>query len=154
MTGEGPERESVMALIRKYRLEDRIYTPGFVEDVTVLMRAAHIVVLPSRIDGMPLAVLEAQALGKPVVASRVGSLPIVVRDQETGFLCEIGDVPAFCERILQLAHDSELRERMRIAARESVVNRFGAEGMLDGYERAFQAARGRALSMAAVSGKP
>jgi glycosyltransferase involved in cell wall biosynthesis len=138
MTGEGPEREQVLARIQKRRLGERFYTPGFVDDVVPLMRATDIVVLPSRVDGMPLAVLEAQALGKPVVASRVGSLPEIIEDQASGFLCDIGDVAAFCRRILQLARDPELRARMGIAAQQNVARKYSADIMLDAYERVFQ----------------
>jgi glycosyltransferase involved in cell wall biosynthesis len=139
MTGEGPERENVLAQIRKYKLGDRIFTPGFVEDVLPLMRAADIMVLPSRIDGMPLAVLECQALGKPVVASRVGSLPVMIEDQKTGFLCDPGDVPAFCANILRLARDPDLRRRMQVVARQSVARKYSVERMLAAYEAVFQA---------------
>lgn len=133
MTGEGPERDCIRDQIRKYGLEDRIYAPGFVENVEPLMRAADIVVLPSRIDGMPLALLEAGALGKPVVASRVGSIPTIVQDHE--FLCEAGDVSAFCRSILRLARDPELRQRMGAAARSRVDARYSSDRMLEAYER-------------------
>ena len=152
MTGSGPESEAVLERIREYRLQDRIYTPGFVDDVMPLMRAADIVVLPSRIDGMPLAVLEAQALGKPVVASRVGSLPSMIEDGTTGFLCEAGDLEAFSNQILRLADDSSLRDRMNIAAQQSVRRKFGADRMLESYERVFQAAGGSSENVRSARG--
>jgi O-antigen biosynthesis protein len=142
MTGEGPEREDVLRRIQRYDLTDRIYTPGFVDDVLPLMRSVDIVVLPSRIDGMPLAVLECQALGKVVVASRVGSLPAMIDDGKSGFLCEPGDVDAFCRRILDLAQDPTLRERMQTAALHSLAERHGAEHMLKAYEHVFSDVRG------------
>jgi glycosyltransferase involved in cell wall biosynthesis len=154
MTGEGPERENVLAQIRQYKLEDRIYTPGFVKDVLPLMRAADIMVLPSRIDGMPLAVLECQALGKPVVASRVGSLPVMIEDQKTGFLCDPGDLPAFCANILRLARDPDLRRRMQVFASQSVARKYSAERMLTAYERVFQAVRKNPLRAAPARGEP
>ncbi len=140
MTGVGPEREKVLEQIRKYHLEDRIHAPGFVENVIPLMRAADIVVLPSRLDGMPLAVLEAGALGKPVVASWVGSLPSMIEEGKTGFLCEIGDIAAFSKRILELAGDPKLREGMKAAARELVRRKYSAERMVESYEEVFQTA--------------
>src|SRR5258706_14353234 len=154
MTGEGPERENVLAQIRQYKLEDRIYAPGFVQDVVPLMRAADIVVLPSRIDGMPLAVLECQALGKPVVASRVGSLPAMIEDQKSGFLCNPGDLPAFCANILRLARDPDLRRRMQVSASQSVTRRYSAERMLSAYEMVFQAVRKNPLRAALARGEP
>jgi glycosyltransferase involved in cell wall biosynthesis len=151
MTGEGPEREKVLNLIRDYRLKDRIYAPGFVDDVQSLMNAAHIVVLPSRIDGMPLAVLEAQALGKSVVASRVGSLSEMISEGETGFLCEPDDLNLFCERISSLAHDAGMRARIGAAARLSVSEKYSYGRMIDQYHRVFhQIERSRVEAGASV----
>ncbi len=134
MTGEGPERETVMDLIRHYRLSSRFYAPGFVESAAPLMRAADVMVLPSTIDGMPLAVIEAQLLGKPVIASRVGSLPSMVLDGETGFLCDIGDVDAFADRILRLRRDPALRSQMAERAAQHACQNFGAGRMIAQYE--------------------
>jgi O-antigen biosynthesis protein len=140
MTGEGPEREKILRQIERYGLRNRIYAPGFVDDVFPLMRSADIVVLPSRVDGMPLVVLESQALGKAVVASRVGSLPAMIEDGESGFLCEPGDVEAFRGRILQLARDPALRKRVQEGARRSVAARYAPDQMLEAYERVFETA--------------
>jgi len=113
-----------------------------------------IVVVPSRIDGMPLTVLECQALGKVVVASRVGSLPAMIDDGKSGFLCEPGDVGAFCRRILDLAQDLGLRERMQVEARQSVAERHGAEDMLKAYERVFSAVHGNRAQSRTAGGEP
>ena len=78
MTGEGQERASVLALIEKYELQDRIHVPGFVDNLRDLMALSDVVVVPSSVDGMPLVVFEAQAFSKPVVASAVGSIPSVI----------------------------------------------------------------------------
>jgi O-antigen biosynthesis protein len=137
MTGDGPESAAVMEAIRRYGLERKFFTPGFVADVAPVMRAADVVALPSRIDGMPLAVFEAQALEKPVVASEVGSLPSMIVDGETGFLCEPADIDGFCERLLLLARDPELRSRMGQAGRARVQQHFNAETMLERYHRLF-----------------
>jgi glycosyltransferase involved in cell wall biosynthesis len=139
MTGDGPERQKVLEQIHRNGLENRIYAPGFVPDVSPLMQATDIVVLPSRLDGMPLVVLEAQALGKPVVASKVGSLAEMISHAETGFLCDPADVAGFCDRILMLARDPSLRDRVGAAARQSVLANYGAERMLEAYQRVFQA---------------
>ena len=90
MTGEGPERQHILGLIEQYGIKSSIYAPGFVRDVRPLMDAADIVVVPSLLDGMPLVVLEAQAHGKVVVASSVGSIPSIISNGETGYLCQIG----------------------------------------------------------------
>jgi glycosyltransferase involved in cell wall biosynthesis len=140
MTGAGPEREKVLALIQKYRLEERIYAPGFLDDVVPVMRATHIVVLPSRIDGMPLAVLEAQSLGKPVVASKVWSLCEMVEHEKSGFLCDADDLAAFCRYITLLADDPLLRQKMGAEGRERIRKKYSADTMLESYEFVLRAA--------------
>ena len=94
------------------------------------------VVLPSALDGMPQVILEAGALGKPVVASAVGSLPEMVRDGETGYLCPPGDVAAFCAAIEKLAGSAALRRSMGEQAREYIQSRFSIEAMIASYAAA------------------
>ena len=64
------------------------------------MADVDIVVVPSRLDGMPLVILEAMQLGKPVVASAVGSIPEVIDEGHTGYLCQPEDTQAFKDRVL------------------------------------------------------
>ena len=144
MTGDGPERAAVDALIEKYRLAGRLRNLGLVEDVRPYMHAAGIVVVPSRLDGMPLTVLEAQALEKVVVASRVGSLPEMIADGESGFLCDPGDVDAFCACIARLAGDPDLRRRIGQAARRSVAEKHGEAAMFARYQQVFDQVTGAA----------
>jgi glycosyltransferase involved in cell wall biosynthesis len=133
MTGEGPERSRILRLIQKYGLDSTIQAPGFVEDVRPLMAASDIVVVPSTLDGMPLVVFESQALGKAVVASSVGSIPSMISDAVTGFLCPPGDVRAFVSRIEQLADDLSLRLALGRAAQALVRECFNKERMLRSY---------------------
>lgn len=136
MTGEGPEWRKVQKLAARRGLRDNLYMPGFVDDVRPLMELTEIVVLTSAVDGMPLVVLEAQALGKPVVASAVGSLPEMVADGESGFLCQPGDVNAFCKSVEQLANSETLRSRMGERAQRFVHSRYGHATMMDSYVKA------------------
>jgi glycosyltransferase involved in cell wall biosynthesis/GT2 family glycosyltransferase len=129
MTGDGPERANVLAAIEKYGLHRVMHAPGFVEDVKPLLEASDVVVLPSILDGMPLIVLEAQALGKCVVASSIGSLPEVIEDEVNGFLCPPGTIQAFVQRIEVLHSSPELCGNISRIAQMSVRERFGAERM-------------------------
>jgi glycosyltransferase involved in cell wall biosynthesis len=138
IAGDGPEKEAVKKLIVTSRLGSVVEMPGFVEPVRPLMRRTDIVVLPSRIDGMPAAVLEAQALGIPVVASDIGGLPEVISDGETGYLCPSGAIGLFCDRIGELIRDPELRRRIGSSARRSVEQSHGIEQMKVRYLQLFQ----------------
>jgi glycosyltransferase involved in cell wall biosynthesis len=143
MTGEGQERASVLALIEKSKLQDRIHVPGFVDNVRDLMALSDVVVVPSSVDGMPLVVFEAQAFSKPVVASAVGSIPHVIADGRTGFLCKPGNVKAFAARILELWRSPELCRAMGDAARIWVCANHSAESMTARYVKALDEARSR-----------
>ena len=151
MTGEGQERAAVLALIERYEMQDRIHAPGFVDDVRTLMALSDVVVVPSTLDGMPLVVFEAQACGKPVVASSVGSIPSVIADGKTGLLCTPGDVNGFAERILRLWRSPELRRAIGDAARIWVRANHSAESMTARYVEAFERARSRACGTVATN---
>jgi glycosyltransferase involved in cell wall biosynthesis len=151
MTGEGQERAAVLALIERYGMQDRIHTPGFVDNIHTLMALSDVVVVPSHLDGMPLVVFEAQACGKPVVASAVGSIPDVIADGKTGLLCAPGDVNGFAERILKLWRSPELRRSIGHAARAWVRAHHSAESMNARYIETFD--RGRSSASSAISAK-
>lgn len=137
MTGEGPEMKAVQKEIRRRGLSSCFALPGFVEDVQPWLACADVVVVPSRLDGMPLIVFEAQGLGKPVVAARTGSIPEVIEDGVTGFLSSPGDIDGFAEAVCRLLESAGLRSRIGAAAREKVVREYGQEAMLERYFRLF-----------------
>jgi glycosyltransferase involved in cell wall biosynthesis len=87
---------------------------------------AWVLALPSHAEALPMAVLEAMAQGVPVVASRVGGIPLAVREGQDGLLMEPHDVPALADALLRLLQDDELRRRMGASAREHVQQRFSA----------------------------
>jgi glycosyltransferase involved in cell wall biosynthesis len=132
-------------------MQDRIHTPGFVDNIHTLMALSDVVVVPSHLDGMPLVVFEAQACGKPVVASAVGSIPDVIADGKTGLLCAPGDVNGFAERILKLWRSPELRRSIGHAARAWVRAHHSAESMNARYIETFD--RGRSSASSAISAK-
>lgn len=98
-------------------------------------------VLPSRMDPFPLAVLEAMAIGLPVVASRVGGIPEEV-GEEAALLVECEDVDGTAAAIVRLVDSPQLRSRLGSAARSRVVDRFTLERQAEGLAHAYQAAIG------------
>ena len=99
---------------------------GLVDHVHDYISSYDLLVLPSRADGRPLVVLEALALGVPVIASKVGALPELISDGENGFLVESLDVRAFVEFIDILESDRDMLNTMK------VKSRLYAEQHLDG----------------------
>jgi glycosyltransferase involved in cell wall biosynthesis len=137
MIGDGPLADPVRRRIADRRMSDRILVRPFVEDLRPFLRRTDVLVIPSRIEGIPILLLEAFALGIPVVASRVGGVPAVIEDGVNGFLCPPGEAGAFASRIAGLLDDPEARWRMGASGREQVRSRFGIERMIREYGDAF-----------------
>jgi glycosyltransferase involved in cell wall biosynthesis len=133
MTGAGPMEEQVRAAAHRSPIAERVHFRGLVDDVRDYLACYDVLVVPSVIDGRPTVVMEALAMGIPVVASRVGSLPRLVIDGETGFLCEPGDVRGFAAKITQLHDDPVLRSRMGQAARRFAEQHFLLRTMVSRY---------------------
>jgi glycosyltransferase involved in cell wall biosynthesis len=94
---------------------------------------ADALLFPTRLEGLPLAALEAQACGLPVIATEGSSLPEVVEHCVTGILCPQDDVTAFADAAHRLAADPDLWHRMARAARARAEARFNIETMIDRY---------------------
>ena len=86
-----------------------------------------------------MSVIEALAAGTPVVATRVGGVPDVVRDGEDGFLVEPGASDDLAERLADLARDPELRERFGAAGRSRVLPRYAVDRLVDDIDRLYRA---------------
>src|SRR5919199_1318248 len=111
---------------------------GYQEEVAPFYAAFDAVILPSGNEGTPVSAIEALAAGRPVVATRVGGVPDVVREGEDGFLVDPGDVDALAERLARLAADPELRERLGAAGRARVVPRYSVERLVDDVDRLYR----------------
>jgi glycosyltransferase involved in cell wall biosynthesis len=145
VAGEGPLRASLEAGADR----TRVRFLGFVPEVGPVLAAADVLALPSRTEGLPMAVLEAMAAGVPVVASAVGSLPEVLGNG-AGVLVPPGDVTALRLALEQLSVP-ERRAALAGTARLRVESRYGVAAMARSYrERLYQpaleSARGRARS--------
>ncbi len=127
IVGEGPDRAALEAEIRRLGIGDRVRLVGERRDVPELLAGADLFVLPSASEGMPVSVLEAMAAGLPVVGSRVGGVPELVVDGETGLLVEPGDPEALAAAIGRLVADPELRRQLGDAGRERAQRRFALE---------------------------
>ncbi|MBK8480832.1 MAG: glycosyltransferase family 4 protein [Proteobacteria bacterium] len=97
------------------------------QDKLAVLREADILVLPSHREGLPNALLEAMAVALPTVATRVGSIPDVVTDQETGLLIDAGDVGALGAALVRLTSDPALRQHLGQGARAAVVTHHDRE---------------------------
>jgi glycosyltransferase involved in cell wall biosynthesis len=139
MVGDGPDRERLERLAHELGVVRRCLFPGYQEDVSPFYAAFDAVVLPSVNEGTPVSAIEALAAARPVVATRVGGVPDVVREGEDGFLVELGEPDELAERLERLARDPELRARMGKAGRARVLRRYAVERLVDDVDRLYRA---------------
>jgi glycosyltransferase involved in cell wall biosynthesis len=109
----------------------RVHYLGFRSDVQRILQAFDIYIQPSRREGLPLAISEAFVARLPVIASRVGGMPEVVRHEETGLLVPPDDPQALAAAISRLAHDRALADQLARAGRQLYEQELQADTMVD-----------------------
>ncbi len=119
LIGDGPLRQELEALSRQLGVDDRVVFAGFVAEVPPALAALDIVTMPSLREGFGLALAEAMAAGKPVVASNVGGLAELAEHEKTALLVPPADAGALAGALERLLADGGLRERLARAAREA-----------------------------------
>jgi glycosyltransferase involved in cell wall biosynthesis len=142
--GDGPERSRLRALAGEIGLSDAVAFAGQVLDPRPHVAAAHVVALTSQHEGFPNALLEAMAMARPVIATRVGGIPELVRDGEEGFLTG-PEAPEIADRVLVLLREADLRARMAAAARARAED-YSWDRVVTRTERAYRDLLGRAAS--------
>ncbi|MFC3124176.1 glycosyltransferase [Pseudoroseomonas globiformis] len=109
---------------------------GEVDDISTVLASIDLLVVPSKLDGRPVVVMEALAVGTPVLASEIGGLPSLVRQGRTGWLREAGDADGFVDVIAEVVTNREVLAPMRVMAREDAEERLALRKMLERYEQA------------------
>jgi glycosyltransferase involved in cell wall biosynthesis len=138
MVGDGPDRERLERRAAELGvIRDTLFL-GYQEDVAPFYAAFDTLVLPSANEGTPVSVIEALAAETPVVATRVGGVPDVVRDGEEGFLVDTGATDELAERLTRLARDPKLRQRLGRSGRDRVLKRYAVERLLDDVDRLYR----------------
>lgn len=133
----GPEREALQALTASLGIAERVHFLGYIDDVVQVYQAADVFALASRGDAFGLVLAEAGYFGLPVVSTRVGGIPEVVLDEQTGLLTSPDDVPAFSSALARLMADPALRARLGAAAMARVEATFTVEKMALQFEEAY-----------------
>jgi glycosyltransferase involved in cell wall biosynthesis len=119
VVGDGPLRESLAAEISALGLGGFVHLTGFRTDPESLEAASSVVVLTSKsLEGTPGVLLDALALGKPIVATNVGGVPEVIEDGVSGLVVPIGDADALGRSIARVLLDPALAARLSAGARE------------------------------------
>jgi len=133
MVGDGPERSAVAYRSEQLDVKDDVIFVGKQANIPDYLGVADIFLLPSELESFGLAALEAQACEVPAIATRIGGIPEVVSEGETGYLSDVGDVVKMSEDTIKLLKDEDLRRAFGEKARELAVQRYGSDKIIPHY---------------------
>lgn len=146
IVGDGPERGSIAADVRRRGLGSAVTLLGERDDVPALLARAGCLLLASDYEGCPISVMEAMASGVPVVATDAGGTAELVVDGRTGILAPRGHVAALADGLERIVSAPVAAARIREAAREVAVRRFGHERVAAETAAVYRAVAGAARS--------
>ncbi len=139
IVGDGPGRDNLRLQARELGVAERVTMPGNQPDVAPWLAALDVFVLPSYAnEGVPQAIMQAQASGLPVISTPVGSIREIVDDGTTGLLVRPRDVAALRTALTRLRDDAVLRQRLGAAALAQALENYSDQRMLDRMEALYR----------------
>ncbi len=138
IVGDGERRAELEGLVAAVGLSAQTHFLGWRADLDRVYADLDVVVLTSRNEGSPVALIEAMAAARPIVSTRVGGVPDVVADQTTGLLVPLGDPQALADAVRRVLDDAALAARLGAAARAAVEARYDAQRLLADVDRLYQ----------------
>jgi glycosyltransferase involved in cell wall biosynthesis len=146
IAGDGPERASLEGQVSQLGLASQVRFVGVVDDMVAFWQRCDVAAIPSQAaESFSMVTLEAMSCGKAIVASRVGAIPELVLDGQTGTLVAPGDADALARALLRYAERPDLRSQHGLAARARAIERFHIEDCARSYVALFdELARRRA----------
>ncbi len=150
MVGDGPERAACVYRSTQLKIDKFVIFVGKRENISDYLGISDVFLLPSELESFGLAALEAQACEVPVVASRIGGIPEVVTDGETGFMSEIGNVEKMSDDVVKLLTDEEMRREFGKKGRESAISRYSTEKIIPHYIEFYEKILGSTHSVAST----
>lgn len=138
--GDGAIAEA-LALAAELGVSPRVSCPGWLDPAAgaAQLNGATLFALPSYAEGLPMALLEAMARGLPVITTPIGGIPEVVQHQKNGYLVPPGDTAALSRALGELLDSADLRQRLGIAARRTIVEGFSLRAATERLERLYAA---------------
>lgn len=138
--GDGAMRENIEAVIKKYKLEEKIILKGNVSNVADELNQSDVYIMSSNYEGLSLAIAEAMSCGLPVVTTASGGTVDIVKDGINGFVTSVGDAEALAESLYKLAVNKDLRKQMAEKSLELAEN-FDIVKTVKQYEELFEGKR-------------
>jgi glycosyltransferase involved in cell wall biosynthesis len=136
MVGDGELRDDLEAQVRRLQLDSAVRMVGWRRDVPELLQIFDVFLLTSHWEGLPRVLLEAMALGIPIVATNVGGISEIVQTGENGYLASLGNIEEMAQRVLQLLGNKDLRILMGQKS-QTMVEPFSAQKMVEDYTRLY-----------------
>ncbi|CAN5118287.1 N-acetyl-alpha-D-glucosaminyl L-malate synthase BshA [soil metagenome] len=149
MVGDGPELSAVAYRAEQLGMNGSVVFVGKQANISDYLGIADVFLLPSELESFGLAALEAQACEVPVIATRIGGIPEVVNDGESGFLSDVGDVEKMSQDTLVLLRDEGLRRTFGEKGRELAVQRYSTSKIIPQYIAFYEKIVQKAKSAAA-----
>jgi glycosyltransferase involved in cell wall biosynthesis len=137
IVGEGPDRQAIEHMVQRFGLRSNVILAGQHSDMPGIYAAMDIFVLPSLNEGLPMTILEAMAASRPVIATRVGAIPKVIKDGETGLLVDPGDVDGLRNALARLLLDSDLCRCLGSAGHDWISGNYTSEAMALKYRQMY-----------------
>jgi glycosyltransferase involved in cell wall biosynthesis len=142
IVGEGESREELSNQIEQAGLQDRVHLAGYYdrENAMSILKSSDIFVMPSRYEGTPIALLEAAALARPILASATGGIPELVQHEKHAFLVPPGDAAAVAHGLVKLTLDQEYARSLGRNAQLRIQQKFNLESQVSATWQAYQKA--------------
>jgi glycosyltransferase involved in cell wall biosynthesis len=137
IVGDGPERGKLEMISRETGIARRVIFTGVRDDIEEMLSLMDIFVLPSHSEGLPMALLEAMAAGKPLAASGIGAISRLIDHRRSGLLVPPGDPQSLAEALKELIDNPSTALTYAAAAREAVRQRYSAEHMTRAYLKVY-----------------
>jgi glycosyltransferase involved in cell wall biosynthesis len=137
VAGDGEMRTPLEKEIANKKLTDCVYLAGSRSDVYQLLPGANAFVLSSKREGFPMSILEAMAAGLPVIATRVGGIPEVIKDGQNGILVPPQDRNSLANAICRVLDDSEFATNLASRARTTVEENYSIQAVTEAYTKIY-----------------
>lgn len=137
LIGDGPEMRRINKLVAKMNLEEQVIFLGKQDNVEELYALSDCMLLLSEKESFGLVALEAMACGVPVIGTKIGGIPEVVVDGETGFLCDLGNIDEIANKTIHMLTDEVLHRSLSHNAIRVTREKFSAELIVQQYEQLY-----------------
>lgn len=138
MVGDGELRRNLELLVNELNITHRMIFCGFRQDQERMFQAVDAVVLTSRNEGLPVVIIEALSSGKPVIATRVGGVPELIKDGVSGYIVEPEDPNSIAQGLIKAVSEPDQTRLMGKVAQEQTLNAFDSQRLIRDMDQLYQ----------------